>query len=191
MKTIAYYQRKPETGIGIARHIGFDNNEDFLFSWDLFAEEGEEEKGFAVRKVDVKEQWDQIDFDPSTLERMTCGRRAEDMQLKTGNENRDYWRKEEERGYKACSYCGSASFELFTEVIEAVLADKPDYGIERATGKNYKYYLRTPEKHQIKFYTPHIPKEIFDDRPKLEELDAKLKDACTKSWDRFMKKHGR
>jgi len=44
MKTFAYYQRKPETGTGIARHIGFDDNEYYLFSWDLFAEEDELER---------------------------------------------------------------------------------------------------------------------------------------------------
>lgn len=54
MKTIAIYRHKPEVGIGICRHIGFDDNNDFLFSHELFAEDDEEEKGFSVRKVDVE-----------------------------------------------------------------------------------------------------------------------------------------
>jgi hypothetical protein len=181
MATLSFFKHKPEVGIGIFRHAGYDDNGDFLLQ-DLM----QERKPFSVRKVDIQNQYDECpDFDVETYlkDRTTCGRRMNDWGPWQREENLDYWQDRGSDGIR-CSFCGSAKFELFEEVIAAVNEGKDGYSIEQA--KNYKFYLGTPENSHIKFYTPHIPREVWQDEERLKKLNADLSSAAKKSWDKFM-----
>jgi hypothetical protein len=178
MQVLGYYANG---GNRIFEHVGFDDNNDYLFKSLL----EEREKGFSVRRCDVESQWKKVEnFSIDQLGPLhTCGRRMSEFGPWQRKENIDYYEKRD--SYDACSFCGSAKFELLKEVIDKVNAGATGYTIEWASGKNYKIYLGTPDNSQIKFYTPHIPKEIFENQEQLTELNNKLKEACKKSWATF------
>ena len=74
-------------------------------------------------------------------------------------------------------------------MIDGINGEKEGYSIERATGKSYKYYLHVPDvTNPVKFYTPHIPRDIFADETKLKELNGKLIPACRKSHKAWLEK---
>jgi len=144
---------------------------------------------FTKRDFEVKQDYiEEKGFNPDTLERQTCGRRGEIGSRNPNAEGIDYWENDRHGSLDGCSYCGSAKFEVFMEVVDAINAGKEGYSIEKASGKNYKYYIGSPQSSHMKFYTPHIPKEIMEDESKRKELNDKLIPACKKSWDEFIER---
>lgn len=179
LKTISFYKHKPKVGIGVFRHVGFDDNKDYLLQ-DIM----QSLKPFSVRRVDIQINFENVpdfDYKEYTKNVQTCGRRMNEFfgDWERG-ENLDYWQDRGTDGIR-CSFCGSAKYEKFIEVLHAVIDLQPGYAVEKASGKNYKYYLETPESKMIKFYVQHIPKEVMHNPAMLEALNLKLMDACIKS----------
>lgn len=163
-ETATYWSFKGS--IAVWKHIGFNWLGDYVLEIVPTAEHRT-----TVRKELINHECElRQDFDPTKLEMIDCdGAKAYKQQ----------------REYLACSHCGSAMFEQFLEAINGVNDLKAGYSIERASGKNYKFYFGVPGNQQIKFYTNHIPKEIIQDEKKLAEFNEKLISAQTKSWADF------
>jgi len=161
----------------VLRCEGRDEHGDYMLS-GLF-----DSDSFPVRDYKIKENYHEVkDFDPSKLERQTCGRKHSSNIV-----DADYWEPRGD-GHLYCSYCGSSKFELFLKVIDEINNGTEGFSMEKASGKNYKYYLTTPHQSQIKFYTPHIPNSVFDNKEELDDLNKKLSAACKKSWAQFQEK---
>lgn len=196
METITYYRHKPEIGIRVFRHVGYDDNGDFLFA-DLV-----EDRSWSVRKVDVPTKYiEDKTFDPSKLIKTTCGSRMQEFGPWEQKENLDYWDVERNNDV-TCSFCGSCSWEKFLEVIDKTIEHKDsgviDWGIEKAIGKNYKYYITQPavgnaNDGAIKFYTWHMPKEIFNEERKdeLNQINKKLFEAINIHKAKYMKSYSK
>lgn len=123
------------------------------------------------------------------VEEQLCPRRAESGGGFTHGP--DHWDKFKSNGNRVCSYCGSLHPEDFFALVKqsAEAPEDAPYGsvveIEHSD-KGYKIYVHQPgvrNAHEggIKFYTPHLPKEITDEQNK-EFVEAKRR-----TWARFEK----
>lgn len=178
-----YFKRKGSNRVVMCN--GCDEHGDYILG-SLFEYET---SNWKVKDFKLLEEYNEVtDFDPSTIKRQTCGRRIGEYGPWSKDENLDYW--EDHDGADSCSFCGSAKFELFLEVIKAVNEDKEGYNLEKASGKMYKYYLGTPGNNHIKFYTPHIPKYLFErgHDEEFEQFKTDLQSALRKSHTKFMER---
>jgi hypothetical protein len=100
--------------------------------------------------------------------------------------NADTW-DERPNGDKTCSYCGSMSFDDFLRCAKLAADPRDMTWIEKATGKNYKWYAHQPgvsnaSEGGIKFYTWHVP-----DKDAVDQINAVLADAVPLSHEKAMR----
>lgn len=100
----------------------------------------------------------------SIYDTLPCPRRNEvpDSMIIT-DPSEDHWINKD--GLRTCSYCGSLHPKDFEDLLDKCV--KGEYVIEKAIGKEYKFYIRNPKdiNTQHKFYIQHIPNnQEFIDR---------------------------
>lgn len=176
-ETVAFYKRKPETGTGVFRHVGFDDNEDYLFNSLTSLN-----KPFAVRKVDVAKEYDKLEsFNLGAVEFQHCPRL-----VGTQFEKEDQWWDKEINGDRTCSGCGSYHPKEFIEWLDKAIDPDKEDRLDMTT-KGYKFYVHKPgvsnaSQGAIKVYLHHIQQYIQEQKLSQEDIDKleeKLNQAIT------------
>ena len=109
-----------------------------------------------------------------------CGRREEMPYIPKGIPEFDTWRKLP-NGDRTCSFCGSLHHDDFLRLARDAADPTKPVWVEKATGKNYKYYVHQKDVENamvggIKFYTQHTPDQAW-----VDEINAIFKDTIEQS----------
>lgn len=119
-----------------------------------------------------------------TEDQHLCGRRSEVPFVPEYIPKFDTWQTLP-NGDRVCSFCGSLHHDDFMRLVkEAADPNKYTY-IEKATGKNYKYYVHRKDvanaaEGGIKFYTQHTPSQEW-----VDEINTIFKEAIVVSGQKF------
>jgi hypothetical protein len=182
-QTIAFYKRKPEEGTGVFRHVGFDDNEDFLFNSLTSLD-----KPFPIRKVDVAKKYEKLEsYNLGSLEFVKCPRL-----IGTRFEDEDQCWNVLPNGDKTCSGCGSYHPKEWIDWLDKATDPSTEDRLT-TTDKGYKMYVEKPgvrnaSEGAIKVYLQHVKQYAEEHKLNIEELDKKIHAAAIAGNTKFQAK---